>query len=391
MVKIIARPINTLQIVRSYTNAFYITQTHFTLKFALTNVTTMKLLITLLLMGCLLGVGATAQQNTNHFIYFQSETKEPFYVMLNGTNYSSSVNGYLILPKLKSGEVNFKVGFARDKYPEQNFATTIANNDLGYSLRLNASKQWELFNLQDFSIVGAGAKSEAIYSTNVTAQAPTVTKAIEQPVTPVATTTAPVIEVVKPQATTTSVKADSTLADQLKALPKITVNTDGTINTPPKTDIATSGIKKLSSIISETGVTEVYIDKGDTVRVFIPNATTAKADSVATVKANVANKVDKSVKNCTFATNDDFLKTRSKMAAAEAEYEMLNIGAQAFKDKCFSVEQVKYLSYLLIEEQNKLTFFLAAQKTVYDTYNFPSLQKLLTKPEIIEQFRKALQ
>lgn len=348
----------------------------------------MKLIIPLLFLGCLLGVSVTAQQNANHFIYFQSETKEPFYVMLNGTNYSSSANGYLILPKLKSGEVNFKVGFARDKYPEQNFATIIANNDLGYSLRLNASKQWELFNLQDFSIVRAGAKPVITNANNVTVQAPTVIKTVE-PVTPVATTTT-VVEVAKPKATE-GVNADTSLTEQIKALPKIAVNTDGSINVLPKTDAIVNDVKKISSIISETGVTNVYFDKGDTVRVFIPNATTTKADSTAAVKANIANKVDKSVKNCTFATNDDFLKTRSKMAAAEAEYEMLNIGAQAFKDKCFSVEQVKYLSYLLIEEQNKLAFFLAAQKTVYDTYNFPTLQKLLTKPEIIEQFRKALQ
>jgi hypothetical protein len=340
----------------------------------------MKLLIPLLLLSCLLSANAIAQQNVNHFIYFQSETKEPFYVMLNGTNYSSSVNGYLILPKLKSGEVNFKIGFARDKYPEQSFATIIANNDLGYSLRLNASKQWELFNLQDFSIVSAGVTPEAIYSTNVTAQIPTVTKPVE-----------PVIEVAKLKATT--LKADSLIegGGELKKLPNTSVNTDGSVKVLPKNALAINGIKKLSSVISETGVTEVYIDKGDTIHVFIANETTAKADSAAAVKANVVSKIDKSVKNCTFATNDDFLKTRSKMAAAEAEYTMLNIAAQAFKEKCFSVEQVKYLSYLLIEEENKLTFFLSAQKTVYDTYNFPTLQKLLTKPEIIEQFRKALQ
>ncbi|MFC4230723.1 hypothetical protein ACFOW1_02400 [Parasediminibacterium paludis] len=377
--------------MRSYTIAFSITQMHFPLKFAITNVITMKLLIPILLMGCLLSASANAQQNVNHFIYFQSETKEPFYVMLNGINYSSSINGYLILPKLKSGEVNFKIGFARDKYPEQSFATIIANNDLGYALRLNADKQWELFNLEDFSIVSAGLKSEAIYSTNVTAQAPTVTKTVET-VTPGATTTTSVNAVAKPQATSTLGNDGSFDFDgQPKKLPNISVNNDGTINILPKTDVATNGIKKLSSIISETGVTEVYIDKGDTVRVFVPNATTSKADSTTAVKANLANKVDKSVKNCTFATNEDFLKTRAKMAAAEAEYEMLNIGAQAFKDKCFSVEQVKYLSYLLIEEENKLTFFLSAKKTVYDTYNFPTLQKLLTKPETIEQFRKALQ
>ncbi len=349
----------------------------------------MKLIIPLLFLGCLLGVSVTAQQNANHFIYFQSETKEPFYVMLNGANYSSSLNGYLILPKLKSGEVNFRIGFARDKYQEQNFATTIANNDLGYSLRLNASKQWELFNLQDFSVVSIGKKLVVTNISNTTAQAPTVAK-IAEPVTPLATTTTPVIEVAKPQVTS-DVIPDSLLAEQLEALSKPIVNTDGTINVLPKTDVATSSIKKLSSVISETGVTEVYIDKGDTVRVFIPNTTTKKADSTAAVKMNVANKVDKSVKNCTFATNEDFLKTRSKMASVETETEMLSISEQAFRDKCFSVEQVKYLSYLLLDEENKLTFFLSAQKTVYDAYNFPSLQKLISKPAIVEQFRKVLQ
>jgi hypothetical protein len=349
----------------------------------------MKFIIPLLLLNCLLGVSVTAQQNTNHFIYFQSETNEPFYVMLNGSNYSSSINGYLILPKQQSGEVIFKVGFARVKYPEQNFATTIDNNDLGYLLRLNSIKQWELFNLQDFSILSAGAKLEAISTNNIVAQVPTVTKAAE-PVTPLATTTVPVIVDTKPKATA-SIKADTFLVEQIKALPIVAVNTDDIISVLPKTDGMTGGIKKISSNVSETGVTEVYIDKGDTIRVFIPNATTLKADSTAAIRANVASKVDKSVKNCTFATNDDFLKIRSRMAVAEAEYAMLNIGAEAFKDKCFSVEQVKYLSYLLIDEQNKLTFFLSAQKTVYDTYNFSTLQKLLTKPAIIEEFRKALQ
>lgn len=303
----------------------------------------------------MLGVSATAQQNANHFIYFQSETKEPFYVMLNGSNYSSSTNGYLILPKLKSGEVNFKVGFARDKYPEQNFATTIANNDLGYSLRLNANKQWELFNLQDFSLVSTGAKPVVV---------PTAPVAVNT-ITPTQT------KVAEP------IQAASTEPEAVKK--------------PAVTAIIGSEVVKLSSIVSETGVTEVYIDKGDTVRVFIPNTTTTKVDSAAAVKTSVANKVDKSVKNCTFATNEDFLKTRAKMAGVDTEGDMLTIAAQACKDKCFSVEQVKNLSYLLIDEENKLSFFLYAQKTVYDAYNFPLLQKLLIKPVIIEQFRKALQ
>ena len=304
---------------------------------------------------CATAATATAQLKPNHFIYIQSETKEPFFVILNGSNYSSSPSGYLILAKLPSGSVNFTVGFARDKYPEQKFNTTIANDDLGFSLRLNASKQWDLFNLQDFTTIVAGQKAV------ITPSLPMEETAISQPVT-VATST---IKAVPPE-------------------PEV-INKPATVVKP-----LGSEVKKLSSILSETGVTEIYIDKGDTVKLFIPNSATAKADADAK-ELTTANKPDKSVKNCTFASNDDFIRLRAKMAGFADERDMLIAGALAFKEKCFSVEQVKNLSYLVSYEENKLDFLLSAQKTVYDPTNFPSLQALLSKPAIIQQFRNALQ
>ena len=161
----------------------------------------------------------------------------------------------------------------------------------------------------------------------------------------------------------------------------------------PATTIAiiapADSIVKATNTVTEIGVTQVYIDKTDTITIFIPKETSLAIDTSAKEIAVV--KVDKSVKNCTFATNDDFIKIRAKMAGLADERDMLIVAAQAFKDKCFSVEQVKYLSYLVITEENKLDFLLSAQKTVYDAYNYPSLQSLLTKPSVIQQFRNALQ
>ncbi|MEO7766014.1 MAG: hypothetical protein ABIS01_01265, partial [Ferruginibacter sp.] len=45
--------------------------------------------------------GLKAQQN--HFIYVQTENRQPFYVKVNSKLYSSSATGYLVVAKLKEG------------------------------------------------------------------------------------------------------------------------------------------------------------------------------------------------------------------------------------------------------------------------------------------------
>ncbi|MBC7720844.1 MAG: DUF4476 domain-containing protein [Pedobacter sp.] len=276
----------------------------------------MKTIVYLFFVCCFVNSNAFAQTKVNHFIYIQSETKEPFFLMLNGVNYSSSPNGYLILAKLQNGLINFIIGFARDKYPEQKFSYLVADKDLGFSLKLNGNKQWELFNLQDFTTVTEGQK-------------------------PIA----------------------ASVVDQLPT----TVN-----NTTEYV------ITKTSSKTSPDGLSEIYVDNKDTISIFIP-------------KTNNPITLTQSVKNCTIATNDDFLRTRLQMAAATTEADMMTAASLAFANKCFSVEQVKNLSALILTEENKLSFFLSAKKTIYDAQNFASLQAQLSKPSLIQQFKKAVQ
>jgi hypothetical protein len=339
-VKIIANVLNLLSFSISAANTFYT-------KFVATNFNIMKIFVPLFIACCLLTITGFSQAKTNHFIYIQTETKEPFYVLINTTNYSSSPSGYLIISKLQSGILNFAIGFARDKYPEQKFVCAVADNDLGFSLRLNNNKRWELFNLQELTLLSE--------DTN-----PIETNVANLPVNQVATT----------------------LDVPVKSI------TIAPINTIP-TETPTDNIIKATNKVTETGVTQVYIDKADTITIFIPKETSLAIENP--IKEVALVKVDKSVKNCTFATNEDFIKIRAKMAGLTDERDMLIAGAEAFKTKCFSVEQVKYLSYLVITEENKLDFLLSAQKTVYNAYNFATLQSLLTKPTIIQQFRNALQ
>ncbi len=233
---------------------------------------------------------------------------------MNGANYSSSPSGFLILSKLQNGVLNFVIGFARDKYPEQKFSCTIADKDLGFSLRVNANKRWELFNLQEMTTVSEGERA--------------------------------------------------TISEISNQLPAVATN-------------AVTTILKTSSKVLDDGLSEVYVDNKDTITVFI-------------AKENQPIKLSQPVKNCTIATNEDFLKTRLQMAASNTEADMIAETALAFKTKCFSVEQIKNLSTLILTEENRLSFLLLAKKNVYDAQNFASLQSQLSKPSVIQQFRNAL-
>lgn len=92
-----------------------------------------------------------AQQK--HFIYIQTDNQQPFYVILNGQNYSSSSIGYIILSKLDNGSYSLRIGFPKNMYPEQKFDVSVDSKDYGYALKNFGDKGWGLFNLQTMDVV----------------------------------------------------------------------------------------------------------------------------------------------------------------------------------------------------------------------------------------------
>lgn len=148
-----------------------------------------------------LSLKAGAQQN--FFIYIESETREPFYVLLNGKiNYSSSINGFLTIPQMQNGVYDAEIGFVKGKYAEQHFVILIKNQDLGFVLRKSNENTFGLLNLQTFETIAA------VSITNGTSpQQPTVD---------------------------TTTKPTSSFANKLKQAPKCVIATDEDFNTLQK-------------------------------------------------------------------------------------------------------------------------------------------------------------
>lgn len=104
-----------------------------------------------------------AQQH--HFIYLQTDHKQPFYVRLDKKIYSSSESGYLIIPKLLSGEYQLHIGFPKKEWPEQPISCMVADKDLGYLLKNFEEKGWGIFNLQTLELTMLGEKKNTLAST----------------------------------------------------------------------------------------------------------------------------------------------------------------------------------------------------------------------------------
>jgi hypothetical protein len=88
-----------------------------------------------------------------------------------------------------------------------------------------------------------------------------------------------------------------------------------------------------------------------------------------------------------FASEDDFLKLRKKMAAAGNDDDMLSMSKKVFKSKCFTTEQVKNLAVLFLKDEGKYKFFDVAYPFVSDSYNFSTLESQLTDDYYISRFK----
>ncbi|WP_018631077.1 DUF4476 domain-containing protein [Niabella aurantiaca] len=96
--------------------------------------------------------------------------------------------------------------------------------------------------------------------------------------------------------------------------------------------------------------------------------------------------------NCkSVATEDDFLKLRREMAGKENDDEMIDEAKRAFKNKCYTSAQVKYISSMFLSNAGKYNFFEAARAHVSDPENFSSLQSEIKDTYYKEKFNSLTQ
>lgn len=88
-----------------------------------------------------------------------------------------------------------------------------------------------------------------------------------------------------------------------------------------------------------------------------------------------------------FATDQDFLKVRRKMASATNMESMIEAAKKFFKLKCYSTEQIKNLSYLFLSEEGKYLFFDMAYAFASDSNLYQTLESQFTEPYYLNRFK----
>ncbi len=111
-------------------------------------------------------------QQTN-FVHIQSEGNEPYYVQMNGSVYSSSATGYLVIPRVTAGDHTLVVGFPRNTFPEYAFPFSIADKPRGFSLKLAIDNSWSLFDMVNFTVTrGTMASKEQLLAASSNPEEP---------------------------------------------------------------------------------------------------------------------------------------------------------------------------------------------------------------------------
>lgn len=166
------------------------------------------------------------------------------------------------------------------------------------------------------------------------------------------------------------------------------VDEDGGINDTIRILIPVDKKKSDKEIKISAPVVSVSVSENDQAN---ENNSNIKIIEKDTVKENTKQAITKSGminSDCkSFAADEDFIKLRKKMVAEDNDEDMIKAAKKVFKNKCFTTEQIKNLSTLLLKDEGKYIFFDAAYPFVSDSDQYSVLEKQLSDSYYITRFR----
>ena len=397
----------------------------------------------------LFSISSRAQQT--RFIYIQTENKQTFYVKMEKRIFSSSLSGYIIIPKLVDSTYELAIGFPQNELRELEVTVNLKDTNAGFLLKKYGEKDWGLLNLQTTQLLAmkpsVAFEMEKEATTTGDEFARVLANVVNDP------SIARVTAVKKP----VKIPLDSTQTTKAK-IPVEKEEVKNIIPVSPgtgKAAVAKPVISKLTESGTAEGLLITYYDiaTADTVKVFLPHIkaetvtrleTPAEKIDNAAGKSNIRNndsrfldielqnpnaKIDsgqvktgdivitekKAVLNLQVnekqetkpavkdtgkpminsdckksATEADFLKLRKQMAAEENEKDMIKAANRQFINTCFTTEQIKNLAVLFINQEEKYKFYVAAFPFVSDTHNFGTLEEQLTDDYYKTRFKAML-
>ena len=101
------------------------------------------------------------------FIHLQTENNQSFQVRWNGNNFSSSSNGYLVIPQVTAGTHQLFLTFPAYSTTEIAFTIVTADKPKGFSLREGIDNSWAMFDMIDFSVLKGTAATKLVQTETV--------------------------------------------------------------------------------------------------------------------------------------------------------------------------------------------------------------------------------
>ena len=338
-----------------------------------------------------------------YFAYLQTDNKQSFYVKINDKLLSSSNSGYLVIPKLVNGNYAVTVGFAKDKWPQQQFNLHVNNADEGYIIKNFGAQGWGLYNIQTMAVAMNGQPAKKIVTNDDDAFATQLQGATNAK-------PAEVFTAAKPTAVSNKgiVKLNDVSNIYGRFISYTIANKAGVdtvdVNIDTQADLANEQSrqtkpKEVQPIAEAKPKPEKFLDIDMKPDGQSATNTTNRNVPIPTVPVTENKKPfvenDKPIVNfnsdCkSIATDDDFYKARKKLAMEDNDDAMVDVAKKLFKQKCYTVAQVKNLSLIFIGDNGKYKLFDAAYAFIADSNNFPSLQQELKDGYYINRFKAML-
>lgn len=323
-------------------------------------------------------IGFAAKAQGNHFIYIENVLKQPFNIKIDNKIYENDGKNFIIIPKLEIGKHKLLISTIDSK--DNEFEIGIVDRDFGFTLKQSNNGDLVLFDINQFETI-AKINLNNLNIEVVKQEIDLGKKAITKP---------------KPETKPLPIQPEITKAGNDKMDTVIAIGKKET----PK---LYKGIVKFFEKENKDGLNQIYVDnnfgKSDTISIFIPYII-AKADSSVQTKSitneipNVETKHTAAVlidNVCThIASEYEVSDFSSKIQATLTLKNKLKLAAQVLKEKCFTVNQVKRLGILFLNESGKFNFYKLSQTAVSDTKNFPILEKELKDEFLKQEFRALL-
>lgn len=371
----------------------------------------------------------SAYAQSKHFIYVETQSQQPFFARIKDKVYSSTINGYLVIPQLTEDSYLITLGFPKNILPAHKYDIEIKDRDLSYRIEIKDSVSWDLHDAIGSEIVEVKEvvktqSSNTIVANdefkNVLAQVsntPSV-RNISLAAEPDTTTPAqvPVVAVKEKNIASPEVKPSEKPVTQVSQMMSI-LDSSGrsmiyTVKNGQKFDTVVvfiayeSSLKQTAKskrkskkdypdppaadnlVINENKIQNQDITAIESKQVEIKQ--TRPADTVTTL-AIIKQTEEVKQKPCeTKADDKDFITLRRKMVDENDEPKMVEVAEKTFKSKCFDTEQIKNLCFVILDEDVKLKFLESAFDHVTDKNNFGSLVSILNKPSNISRFNKLI-